>query len=130
MTKTTQNTTKSPKNSTFKITTICWSYINLKKKNGKNVYTLFENGVRYRVITGENRDGERIITYYSNRQRSGLGHTAENYTFSTTPDDVLEGILTFQPKTNFKDCSQGLKKGGFNQPKHITKKALKKVSLY
>ena len=68
------------------------------KDDGKRVYTLYKNGIRYRVITGENSNGEIVISYYSNRKPPAGSHNAHQQA-----GDLLEGIITYKPQTNFKE---------------------------
>lgn len=41
-------------------------------KDSKRVYERHENGVRFRVVVGDDENGERVISFYSNRKKDGL----------------------------------------------------------
>lgn len=77
--------------------------------NNKRVYTLNKNDVRFRAITGENENAEKVISFYSNRNiNTGTEHDARNYTLSTSVDDGV--IITYKPQKNFKEWAESLKK--------------------
>ena len=66
--------------------------------------SLNKNDVRFRAITGENENGEKVISFYSNRNHNtGLEHNAQNYTLSTSADDGV--IITYKSQKSFKEVS-------------------------
>jgi len=75
------------------------------KDSGKRVYTLFKDGQRFRAVTGENKNGETVISFYSNRTPSG-SHNAHQQ------PEVHEGIISFKPKTDFKSWYKQSLSGG------------------
>lgn len=78
--------------------------------NNKRVYTLNKDDVRFRAITGENENAEKVISFYSNRNinSTGLEHNAQNYTLSTNADDGI--IITYKPQKSFKEWVESLEK--------------------
>jgi len=99
----------------------------LSINSNKRVYTLYKDDIRFRAITGENKDTQRVITFYSDRINStGLGHSAQDYNSATSTTDGI--IITYEPKTTFKEWLLDLK----NQSKEIkeqNKESIKDFSL-
>ncbi|WP_418179740.1 hypothetical protein ACNSOO_04555 [Aliarcobacter lanthieri] len=77
--------------------------------NNKRVYTLNKNDVRFRAITGENENSEKVISFYSNRNiNTGTEHDARNYTLSTSADDGV--IITYKSQKSFKEWVEDIEK--------------------
>ena len=60
-----------------------------KEADGKRIYQLKENGVRFRVIVGKNEAGNTVISFYSNRNRAALAGDAGNR--PSRPGGVQQG---------------------------------------
>jgi len=79
----------------------------LSINNNKRVYSLYKDNIRFRAITGENKDTKKVITFYSDRVNStGLGHAAQDYNSATSTNGI---IITYKPKTTFKQWLLDLK---------------------
>ena len=58
-------------------------------KDNKRVYEYFDNeGTRFRVIVGDKKNGERIISFFSDRQ-GGLANDKPTYIYSPLNDNII-----------------------------------------
>lgn len=70
----------------------------LSISNGKRVYTMFKDDVRFRVVTSKS-DDESVITFYSNR-KLGEGHNAQTLLDDQPSDEI---IITYKPQITYKE---------------------------
>jgi len=55
------------------------------ERDGKRIYEKVKNGIRFRAVIGDRPNGERVITFYSNRKSSGgIDNDSLTYNYSTT----------------------------------------------
>ncbi|MGG7047970.1 MULTISPECIES: LPD23 domain-containing protein, partial [unclassified Campylobacter] len=62
----------------------------MQEVKNKRVYTYFDdNNVRFRIIVGNNKNNERVISFYSNR-KAGLNYNSQNYDDNLPKKEILE----------------------------------------
>ncbi|MCD6653449.1 MAG: hypothetical protein LT067_01605, partial [Sulfurovum sp.] len=71
-------------------------------KSGKRIYEYYNNfGDRFKIIIGDKKNGERTISFYSNR-KAGFGNDSQNYIYNQ-PFGRRGGSHNAQPATSSTD---------------------------
>lgn len=78
----------------------------MQLSNGKRIYTLLKDDIKFKTVIGDNEKNERVISFYSNR-KVGEGHDAQTLFENQLSNGV---IITYKPQKSFKEWIENLEK--------------------